>query len=77
MSNGACLECNCVHPADAAIAVGRFSHDGPSGFIANVAHGASLRNTRIEAVADYCAQQRKDYSENPGLPKQEAAGHEQ
>lgn len=77
MANRICVECGCVHPSDAAIAVGRFSHDRPSGFIANVTHSASLRNTRIEAVADYCAQQRKDYSENPDLLEQEAAGHEQ
>lgn len=77
MAGRLCLECHGVHPSDAAIAVGRFSLCGPSGFIANVSHSMPLRGLRDEAVADYCAQQRKDYSEFPNLLEQEAAGHEQ
>ena len=76
MAGRLCLECHGVHPSDAAIAVGRFSLCGPSGFIANVSHSMPLRVSRDEAVADYCAQQRKDYSEFPNLLKKEAAGHE-
>ena len=77
MAGSLCMECNSVHPSDAAIAVGRFGLCGPSGFIANVSHSVPLRGSRAEAVADYCAQQRKDYSEFPNLLEQEAAGHEQ
>jgi hypothetical protein len=48
-----CPECQTIHGADAAVAVGRFDPDGPRGYRSRL--GGPLRPARDEAVADYCA----------------------
>lgn len=47
-----CPVCTFVHASDMARAVGRFRHEGPTGYRAR--SGGPLRTTRADAEADEC-----------------------